>query len=512
MSQMTPEKLKQKLLMLKNDFIFYCSHNLKIRTKAGKIEPLILNKAQKYIHKRLEQQLKDTGKIRALVLKGRQQGCSTYTEARFYWRVTFRRGVRAFILTHEDEATKNLFEMAQRYHEHSNAKPSTKASNAKELEFDKLDSGYRVGTAGNKSVGRSNTVQFFHGSEVAFWPHADEHAKGVMQAIADLPGTEVILESTANGLGNYFHAQWQLAEAGQSEYIAIFVPWFWQEEYTKAVPEDFTRTDREDALVELYGLTDGQLMFRRTKMQELSASGIDGEKAFMQEYPCSAVEAFQTTGIDSFISPDLVMKARNARPEPVGPIVLGVDPARFGEDRTSMIFRCGRVAYGMVSYEKKDTMEVAGLVHKLIKEQPPGYPIAKVFIDVGGLGAGVVDRLKELGYGKLIVAVNGGESPLDATRYMNKRAEMWGEMKAWLVDGPAQIPDSDSLHADLCAPSYKFDSKTRLVLEKKEDMKKRGMRSPDEGDALALTFAHPVKPENITAQPRRAQTDYSMLG
>jgi hypothetical protein len=504
--------IRQKLLMLRNDFKFYCQHNLKIRTKAGKIQPLMLNKAQLYIHERLELQYKDKGKIRALVLKGRQQGCSTYTEARFYWRVTFRKGVRAFILTHEDEATKNLFEMAQRYHEHSSAKPSTKSSNAKELEFDKLDSGYRVGTAGNKSVGRSNTIQYFHGSEVAFWPHADEHAKGVMQAIADLPDTEVILESTANGLGNYFHAQWQLAEAGLSEYIAIFVPWYWQDEYVKQVPEDFTRSDKEIGLADLYKLTDGQLMFRRMKMQELSASGVDGEKAFMQEYPCSATDAFQTTGGDSFISPDIVMRARRCKPEAVGPIVLGVDPARFGADRTSLIFRCGRMAYGMKSYEKKDTMEVAGIVHKLINEQPPGYPIARIFIDVGGLGAGVVDRLKEMGYGRLIVEVNGGSSPLDADRYLNKRAEMWGEMKQWLIDTPCQIPDSDSIHADLCAPVYKFDSKTRLVLEKKEDMKARGMRSPDEADALALTFAYPIRPETVIAQPRQARTEYSMLG
>lgn len=504
--------IKARLLMLRNDFKYYCEKNLKIRTKAGKIEPLILNQSQLYIHHRLEQQFKDIGKIRALVLKGRQQGCSTYVEGRFYWRVSFRKGVRAFILTHEDEATKNLFEMAQRYHEHSNAKPSTKSSNAKELEFDKLDSGYRVGTAGNKSVGRSNTIQYFHGSEVAFWPHADEHAKGVMQAIADLPGTEVILESTANGLGNYFHAQWQLAESGLSEYIAIFVPWYWQAEYRKQVPADFVQTDREMTLAGLYGLTNEQLMFRRTKIQELSASGIDGEKAFMQEYPNTAIEAFQTTGGDSLINPDIVMKARKCKAQPVGPIVLGVDPARFGADRTSIVFRCGRLVYGLKSYEKKDTMEVAGIVHKIINEQPAGHQIAKVFIDVGGLGAGVVDRLKELGYGKLIVAVNGGGTPLDADRYMNKRAEMWGEMNQWLIDAPCQIPDSDSLHADLCGPFYKFDSKTRLVLEKKEDMKARGLRSPDEADAVALTFAYPVRIEANRADTRRTITEYSMLG
>jgi hypothetical protein len=96
-----------------------------------------------------------------------------------------------------------------------------------------------------------------------------------------------------------------------------------------------------------------------------------------------------------------------------------------------------------------------------------------------------------LGHGDVIVSVNGGATPLDGKRYVNKRAEMWSEMKQWLIDRPCQIPDNDSLHADLCCVKYKYDSNSRLQLEKKEDMKRRGIRSPDEGDALALTFAFP---------------------
>lgn len=93
------------------------------------------------------------------------------------------------------------------------------ASNAKELYFSDIDSGYKVGTAGTKGVGRSSTIQYFHGSEVAFWPHAETHAAGVLQAIPKEPGTEIILESTANGIGNYFHKMWREAERGESEYI-----------------------------------------------------------------------------------------------------------------------------------------------------------------------------------------------------------------------------------------------------------------------------------------------------
>lgn len=128
------------------------------------------------------------------------------------------------------------------------------------------------------------------------------------------------------------------------------------------------------------------------------------------------------------------------------------------------------------------------MVAKIIDTEKP----VKVFVDVGGLGAGVVDRLRELNYGHALIAVNGGARPTAEDRYVNKRCEMWGRMRDWLLDEPAQIPDSDSLHADLAAPHYSYDSSSRVKLERKEDMKRRGVRSPDEGDALALTFAEPV--------------------
>ena len=481
----------QKDHPLLTDFHYYAQNNLKIKTKGGTIEPFILNKAQSYIHDAIEAQLAETGKVRAIILKGRQQGCSTYTQARFYWKVTQRQGVNAFILTHEDEATKNIFGIGKRYHEFSMMKPSTKATNEKKLIFDKLDSGYSVGTANNKGTGRSGTNQYFHGSEVAFWSHADEHAKGVLQTVPDLDGTEIILESTANGIGNYYHQQWQKAESGESEYIAIFVPWYWQDEYQKKLPDGFTPTIEETDLIQHYGLTMEQIAWRRNKITELSINGIDGIKAFKQEYPNTASEAFQTSGEDGFISPDLVLKARKTEiQDRVGPLLVGVDPARFGSDRTAIIRRKGRAIFSKETYIKKDTMEVTGIIKKIIDtENPDG-----VFIDVGGLGAGVVDRLKEMGFSN-IYPVNSGEKALDPDLYGNKRAEMWGEGKKWLEDTPCQIPDDDEIQADICGPSYRYDSKTRLFIEKKEDMKKRGLRSPDIADAMFLTFAQPIKPK-----------------
>lgn len=485
--------ITQRELQIRHDLMYDFEHYartcLKIRAKDGSVENFVLNRAQKYILTKLDEQRSRTGKVRAIILKGRQQGCSTLIGARFYHRVTHYKGLRCFILTHELEATHNLFDMAKRFHEHvpEIVKAETGTSNSKELIFSSLDSGYKIGTADNKNVGRSSTVQLFHGSEVAFWTNASEHAKGIFQAVPDMPNTEIILESTANGVGSFYHQQWQMAEAGKSDFIAIFVPWYWQEEYVRDVPEDFQLNHVEYDLQATYGLSLQQLSWRRNKIKGLSVNGQDGEKSFKQEYPMVAAEAFQLTGENAYIDSPLVMRARRCEAERFGYKVMGVDPARFGDDSTSIIFRQGRVAYGLRSYQKKDTMEVVGIVHQLIQEERPD----KVAIDVGGLGAGVVDRLFELGHRDRVVPVNAGSKPLNENLYYNKRAEMWGETLKWLIDIPVQIPDDDGLHGDLCGIRYSFDSNSRLVMEKKEDMKKRGIRSPDKADSLCLTFSIP---------------------
>ncbi len=483
--------------LLSDKFDVYAASCLQIRPKEGSLKPLELNRVQRFLHERAEEQLRRRGKVRIIILKGRQQGCSTYIEARLFWKVQHRRGVKAFILTHHADASSNLFNMARRFldwlPEHS--KPQIGTSSQRELKFAKLDSGYRVGTAGTEGVGRSDTIQLFHGSEVGFWPHADEHAAGALQAVPNEDGTEVWLEGTANGMGNVFHKQWQLAESGRSEYEAIFIPCYWSDEYSIDPGLNFRPEPHEIELQELFGLTYGQLAWRRLKISEL------GEAKFRQEYPMNAVEAFQASGGDSFIDPRLVMRARKHRDETeFGPLLLGVDPARFGDDDTALIFRRGRKAFGKKKFHGLDTMEVVGRLTTIIDETEPD----KVFIDVGGLGAGIYDRLRELKYTHLVMPVNFGAAPSDDRRYTNKRAEMWARTKDWLaLEGGVEVPDDDELHADLTTPQYQYDSLQRIKLEKKEDIRKRGLRSPDVGDALALTFAYPIgmKPEQIEKRP-----------
>ena len=470
---------------------------LHIRAKSGKTVPFQFNRAQEYIHARLEEQRSTLGRVRALILKGRQQGCSTYVAARYYRKTTLLGGLRTFILTHEDAATQNLFEMVNRYHEHcpEGIRPSTGAANAKELFFDKLDSGYKVGTAGTKGVGRSSTIQLFHGSEVAFWPHADTHAAGVLQAVPDEDATEVILESTANGLGNLFHQKWSDAERGIGDFIAIFVPWFWQDEYRKVLPDGFVRTEEENQYAETYGLSDEQIAWRRNKTAELKDAIL-----FKQEYPATAAEAFQMSGHDSFIKPASVAMARSASLEASGPLVIGFDPARFGDDDSAMAKRRGRKLLSTERRPKLTTMEGAGWIKQTIDDEKP----TRVFIDVGGLGVGIYDRLVEMGYGDIVRAVNFGSAPLEPPKVdehgrevgggpANRRAEMWMASRDWLTqEGGADIPDKDSLQSDACAPGYKYDSNSRVLIEKKEDMRRRGVKSPDEWDAVVLTLAEPV--------------------
>lgn len=495
---------KAVIKKLKGDFLLYAAKCLKIVNKAGKIVPLQLNTAQLYVHQRIEAQLARTGKVRVLVLKGRQQGISTYAQARFMHKMAFRKGIKAFVLTHLAEATANLFNMTKRYHSSlpEFVKPELGAANDRELWFKKLDSRYAVSTAGSGETGRSGTVQLFHGSEVGFWPNPDKIWPGLGQAIADMDDTEIILESTANGVGGDFHTRWRLAEAGLSDYEAIFVPWFWQDEYSKEPPKDFQRTDEEEELRHLFNLTDGQLYFRRRKI----ADDFKGDTSrFQQEYPNTSSEAFVNAKRDSLIPVPHIVAARKERvigPLAHVPLVIGCDPARYGEDRTAIVWRRGRCVTRIRTMAKKNTMQVAGILVDILKNDKP----LKLFIDIVGLGVGIYDRLIELGYEDQVVGVQASESADEDDLYRNKRAEMWCRMRDWFAEKPVRIPDDDSMQADLVEPGYTYDSKGRIQIESKEQIKKREGLSPDIADALSLTFAENVQPtaqDNIKVETFR---------
>lgn len=481
----TPEQLQALRDLIDNDEA-YCANCMKVLDKDGKLVPFVWNRAQRHIHAKLEEQRAEKGYVRALILKGRQQGCSTYVAARFYRKTSTRKGKRAFIVSHEEKSTTNLFNMVKRYDDHNPLAPSKKASNAQELVFARLDGGYKLATAGSKDVGRGNTAQLLHGSEFGFWANAQTHLAGIGNSIPLQEGndTEIILESTANGMGGAFHLMWQEAEAGRGEYIAIFVPWYWQEEYRLPAREGFELSDKDEKYMRAYGLDMEQMQWRASKIAEY---GKGFEWLFDQEYPATAAMAFQTGTQNPLINPTDVSEAVNTKfRELSGPLIIGCDPAEEGFDRTAIVFRQGRTVFRVEYHEKKRPMQVAGILGGYWKEFSPDA----MFVDKIGIGSGIVDRLLELNIP--VIGVNSGMTANDPELYENKRAEMWWLMKEWVEDHPNRLPNDAALISDLIAPQPKVTSKSKRLLESKKDMKARGIRSPDGGDALALTFAEPV--------------------
>ena len=866
----------------RDDFLHYAPRALRIRTKSGEIHPFRLNTAQAYVHSQLQRQLEETGKIRAIVLKGRQQGMSTYIEGRYYWRTSMNLGKQALILTHLQDSTDALFDMTKRYHDlcPDALKPKTSAASAKELKFSELDSGYIVATAGSKSVGRGRTIQYFHGclgldtdvvsssgalvkvrdvvlgqelvthtgklarvsfissqvkpvfdvrlkglkslplvatgehrfwtpsgwkelidievgdrigypvrviaphvfalpfrqpdslrlqgggrrdtgpdsvelsfdlgriiglylaegcvirqnksphaasavsftihereaertikwlnplanlfrsvkhatrkdsktntvtvygksfamfiealvgakdakrfpanwwlmprdfveglcigylagdghsskreynrrisissirsatvfglrdalaslgygwasiayrgpgirsgrneraqwalrlsgrgvdelcsrldwsmpprrrtgaygdvevssgyawipvlskeeigehevrdfeiadedhsyctahgashnSEAAFWPNAEEHMAGLGQAVPDMAGTEVILESTANGVGNLFHSMCMDAVKGIGDYRLIFVPWFWQDEYQTITPPDFDLEPDERDYAALYKLTPEQMLWRRRKIQD----DFRGDVAlFDQEYPATVNLAFRRVSGNPLIDPALVALARTPESQSVeasGPRIMGVDPAEYGDDATAIAMRQGRKVERIHRYYKRGPMEVVGIVAKLADDWKPDA----INVDCTGVGSGVADRLTELGF--RVNRVHFGAKAIQYDIYAIRRDEIWGEMKQWLENAPNALPNDDALEADMTAPQYTYDSSRRLKLESKETMRKRGISSPDSADALALTFAVPYSAQTEQSskfkQQRTSKRDWRAI-
>lgn len=171
------------------------------------------------------------------------------------------------------------------------------------------------------------------------------------------------------------------------------------------------------------------------------------------------------------------------------PLVIGLDIARYGSDKTSFCFRRGRWCQRFETFNHLDNVEVADKATFFIRQYQP----QRVFMDIGGQGAGVYDILKDRGFGEIIRGIYFGAKAINNERYFNRRAEMWDGLNLWLKsEPPVQLPYDEELFEELAALNKKYDRYGRLQLEEKDELKKRIGRSPDKGDALALTFAEPV--------------------
>jgi len=299
---------KEKRATLKGyseDFSSFAEEQIKIITKDASqgFVPFRLNECQKRITETLNKQLEETGKVRAIILKARQQGISTYCAGRVFWKSYFSPHARSVVMAHDSATSDALFNMSKNLIKNMGGElaPEESKSNAKEIiikspAFGDRDAtaSYRLYTAGSPEAGRGTTPTIAHLSEVAFWQHDEKILAGLFQGISQAAGTEVILESTANGAQGEFYRLWKGAVAGENEYVPIFLPWFITPEYRREAPEGMELTVEEEKLQEKYDLDNDQLYWRRLKIAE------GGKLKFQQEYPATADEAFIVSGSNVF--------------------------------------------------------------------------------------------------------------------------------------------------------------------------------------------------------------------
>jgi hypothetical protein len=291
-------KRREMLEVYRSNFYDFAKDQIKILPKdtSKGFMPFKFNEAQTIVNTAIEKQLKETGKVRVIILKARQMGLSTYTTARVFWKSYFNSHNKSVVMAHDSATSDTLFSMSKNTIDNmpEEFRPKFRKSNAKEIIFEHNDSGYRLYTAGAPEAGRGTTPTIAHLSEVAFWVHDVKILAGLFQGISQADGTEVILESTANGVGNEFHRLWTGAVAGENEYLPIFVPWYLMSEYRRKAPEGFEKTIEEEIVAKRFELDDDQMYWRRLKISE---SGAD---KFKQEYPATAEEAFIASGSNVF--------------------------------------------------------------------------------------------------------------------------------------------------------------------------------------------------------------------
>lgn len=429
-----------------------------------------------------------------------------------------------YILSHEMASSNALFNMVALMQEKHPFPPKVGADNAKELEFPKRGSSYTVATAGQKAGGRGGGVSFFHGSEVAHWTNAADHFSASVQSVDEVRGqwgiiwtepvdalpfergigtiegwvkapSEIWLETTSAGPIGEFFKRYMDALKKIGRYRAAFVPWTVQKEYTESgefIPSQ--EADEEGELSELeyqeiHKLTDGQMLWRRSKIHELGSLG-----KFRQEYPIDVTEAFAAADIEGvFIKPAYVLKARKRFGEiPDAPLIIGVDPAGAGGDRFAVSFRRGDCIFKIIVRQKLEHDEAVAFLAAIIDEWRPN----RMCIDRGSMGQGIISSLRALKkeYFDIVKGIDFGATskakkanPKRAGPW-NIRAEIYQRLLDFMIEG-GSIPDDDDLATDMSGPKIKFRANNDWLLESKTDMKARGLRSSDLSDACALTFA-----------------------
>lgn len=317
-----------------------------------------------------------------------------------------------------------------------------------------------VGEAGD-NIGRGNRTSVYFKDESAFYERAD----AIDAALSQTSNCKIDV-STPNGAGNPFYRK---RMGGR---IPVFV-FDWKDDPRK----DQAWYERQKATLD----------------PVIVAQEID------RDYTASVANAW---------IPGIVVTACQGKGpadvRAVGPLLCGVDVARFGDDKSVITFRKGRVVFPQIVFGQCDVVDVAGRVKEAIKQF--GEPVAQIAVDTIGIGSGVADILRR-DFRRQVVDVNSSVRLSDGQNY-NLRARMWRDMREFLKNG-ASLPNESDLATDLTALQYEFRG-GELLMESKDTAKRRGIKSPDRADSLALTFAIPARDVGVD-MPSHAQTDYAIF-
>lgn len=312
------EAARQAIRVIAREFDFYRERNLMIKDKiTSQIIPFELNWEQEMLLTNVLADLKAGRPVRYIILKARQMGISTLIEALCFWWTTTHRYVNSVIIAHDTDANANLYNMFRRYYDncHPTFQPDRKYNTKKDLVFDVEDAvkqqyqerdmpspglASQIKTlVAKEGKGRSDTINFLHGSEVAFWEAKADVVSSALQAVPMAPNTFVFLESTANGIGGFFYDEWQNAKKGLSSLKPLFFSWHQHDEYELPAPAEMMLDDEETELIKIFEERgypqeswNRKIMWRREKKKEFRSD----PKKFYQEYPKDDQEAFLMSG------------------------------------------------------------------------------------------------------------------------------------------------------------------------------------------------------------------------
>lgn len=309
----------------------YIERFMMILSKDGKLIHLKMNDAQRRLYDVFKEHYNNDQPCKIIILKARQMGFSTMTEAIISAIAMTHYYTTALIMAHDPDSTAHIYGMTKRFYDNLPAqlKPMQKYSNARQLTFENpstdarerdknpgLRSSVRVATAGQYGVGRGSTFQYMHLSELAFWKEQDgktvqDQLTGLLQTLPQSGSSLLVIESTANGY-NYFKSLWDQAEKGENEFIPLFFPWFQMKEYRRAYHGE-QLTAEEEELKDKFSLDNQQIMWRRYAISTLCGNDIN---KFKQEYPSTPEEAFILTG-NPFFDTGRIMQRMGHLPTPI---------------------------------------------------------------------------------------------------------------------------------------------------------------------------------------------------